>query len=51
MHTGLIIVGLARGPAYRCRWCAHIDIALIAARLLGFDMPDADGVPIIGVLK
>ena len=51
MHTGLIISGAGARPGVPLPLVRQIDIAPTAARLLGFDMPDADGVPIVGVLK
>ncbi len=50
LHTGLIVsgAGIKRGvplPSVR-----QIDIAPTIGRLLGFDLPEADGTPIVGVL-
>ena len=51
MHTGFIAAGAgvrAGVPLPRLR---QIDIAPTVARLLGFEMPGVDGVPIVGLLK
>ena len=51
MHTGLIAAGAgirARVPLPLVR---QIDIAPTIARLLGFEMPSADGVPVVGLLN
>ena len=51
MHTGLIIAGAGVRPGVPLPLVRQIDIAPTAARLLGLDMPEADGLPIVGVLK
>jgi predicted AlkP superfamily pyrophosphatase or phosphodiesterase len=51
MHTGLIVSGAGVRPGVALPLVRQIDIAPTLSRLLGFEMPDADGVPIVGVLK
>ena len=50
MQTGLVLsgAGVLRGMAVPLT--RQIDIAPTAAWLLGFDIPDAEGVPMLGVL-
>lgn len=50
MHTGLIVSGAGIRPGVPLPLVRQIDIAPTVAKLLGFDMPDADGVPVVGVL-
>lgn len=50
LHTGFVAsgAGVARGvPLAVIR---QIDIAPTVARLLGFELPDADGVPLVGLV-
>jgi predicted AlkP superfamily pyrophosphatase or phosphodiesterase len=51
MHTGLIMAGagIARGIAMPL--ARQIDIAPTAARLLGFALPHAEGVAMVGVIR
>lgn len=50
MHTGLIIAGAGVRAGVPLPLVRQIDLAPTVARLLGFEMPDVDGVPIMGVL-
>jgi len=50
MHTGFIASGAGIRPGVPLPLVRQIDIAPTIARLLGFDMPSADGVPIVGLL-
>lgn len=50
MHTGLILSGAGIRPGVPLPLVRQIDIAPTVARLLGFDMPEADGTPVVGVL-
>ena len=50
MHTGLIVSGAGVQRGIVMPLARQIDIAPTAARLLGFDMPQAEGVPMVGVL-
>jgi predicted AlkP superfamily pyrophosphatase or phosphodiesterase len=51
MHTGLIAAGAGIRAGVPLPLLRQIDIAPTIARLLGFDMPDADGVPVVGLLR
>lgn len=51
MHTGFIVAGAGIRPGVPLPLVRQIDIAPTIARLLGVEMPDVDGVPIVGVLK
>ena len=51
MHTGFIAAGAGVRDGVPLPLLRQIDIAPTIARLLGFAMPDVDGVPIVGVLK
>ena len=51
MHTGLIASGAGIRPGVPLPLLRQIDIAPTIARLLGFDMPTAEGVPMVGLLK
>jgi len=51
MHTGLIASGAGIRTGVPLPLLRQIDIAPTIARLLGFDMPDVDGVPMVGLLK
>jgi predicted AlkP superfamily pyrophosphatase or phosphodiesterase len=51
MHTGLIASGAGIRAGVPLPLVRQIDIAPTVARLLGFEMPNADGVPLVGVLK
>ena len=51
MHTGFIAAGAGVRAGVPLPLLRQIDIAPTIARLLGFEMPDVDGVPIVGVLK
>ena len=51
MHTGFIVAGAGVRAGVPLPLLRQIDIAPTIARLLGFAMPDVDGVPIVGVLK
>lgn len=50
MHTGFIVAGAGIRPRVPLPLVRQIDIAPTVARLLGFEMPNIDGVPIVGVL-
>lgn len=50
MHTGLIVSGAGIREGVPMPIVRQIDIAPTVARLLGFEMPQADGLPIVGVL-
>lgn len=50
MHTGFIVAGAGIRPRVPLPLVRQIDIAPTIARLLGFEMPNVDGVPIVGVL-
>jgi len=51
MHTGFIAAGAGLRQGVPLTVLRQIDIAPTIARLLGVDLPDVDGVPIVGVLK
>ncbi len=51
MHTGFIAAGAGIRSGVPLPLLRQIDIAPTIARLLGFEMPDVDGVPMVGVLK
>ncbi|MEW6320358.1 MAG: ectonucleotide pyrophosphatase/phosphodiesterase [Acidobacteriota bacterium] len=51
MHTGLVVSGAGIRPGVPLPLARQIDIAPTVARLLGFAMPEADGVPMVGILK
>jgi hypothetical protein len=51
MHTGLIAAGAGIRAGVPLPLLRQIDIAPTIARLLGFDMPDVDGVPMVGLLR
>lgn len=51
MHTGFIAAGAGIRRGVPLPLLRQIDVAPTIARLLGFTMPDVDGVPIVGVLK
>jgi predicted AlkP superfamily pyrophosphatase or phosphodiesterase len=50
MHTGLVISGAGVLQGIAVPLTRQIDIAPTAARLLGLDFSEAEGVPIVGVL-
>ncbi len=50
MFTGLIVAGSGVRASVPLPSVRQIDIAPTVARLLGFTMPDVDGVPLAGVL-
>lgn len=50
MFTGLIVAGSGIRPGVPLPSVRQIDIAPTVARLLGFAMPNADGVPLFGVI-
>ncbi len=50
MFTGLIVAGSGVRASVPLPSVRQIDIAPTVARLLGFTMPDIDGVPLLGVL-
>lgn len=50
MHTGLILSGAGIQKGIVIPLARQLDIAPTAARLLGFEMPRAEGVPMVGVL-
>ena len=51
MFTGLILSGAGIRPGVPLPFVRQIDIAPTVARLLGFSMPDVDGVPLVGVME
>jgi predicted AlkP superfamily pyrophosphatase or phosphodiesterase len=51
MFTGLIVSGAGIRPSVPLPSVRQIDIAPTVARLLGFTMPSADGVPLVGVIN
>jgi predicted AlkP superfamily pyrophosphatase or phosphodiesterase len=51
MFTGLIVSGAGVRASVPLPSVRQIDIAPTVARLLGFDMPEADGVPLSGVIE
>lgn len=50
MFTGLIVSGAGIRPGVPLPLVRQIDIAPTVARLLGFSMPEADGVPVVGII-
>jgi arylsulfatase A-like enzyme len=50
MHTGLIAAGAGIRAGVPLPLVRQIDLAPTMARLLGFDMPDADGVAMVGLV-
>jgi hypothetical protein len=50
MFTGLILSGAGIRPGVPLPSVRQIDIAPTVAKLLGFAMPNVDGVPVAGVL-
>ncbi len=50
MHTGLIASGAGIRAGIPLPLVRQIDIAPTLARLLGFEMPSVDGVPLVGLL-
>jgi predicted AlkP superfamily pyrophosphatase or phosphodiesterase len=50
MHTGLVVAGAGVRAGVPLPLVRQIDIAPTIARLLGFDMPDVEGVALAGVL-
>ena len=51
MHTGLIAAGAGIQPGIGMPRARQIDIAPTAARLLGFELPQAEGTTMVGLLK
>ncbi|MEO5895272.1 MAG: alkaline phosphatase family protein [Vicinamibacterales bacterium] len=51
MHTGLIAAGAGIQQGIGMPRARQIDIAPTAARLLGFELPQAEGTAIVGILK
>jgi hypothetical protein len=51
MYTGLVISGAGVLQGIAVPLTRQIDIAPTAARLLGLELSEADGVPIMGVLR
>lgn len=51
MHTGLIVAGAGVEAGIAMPLARQIDIAPTVARLLGFEMPRAEGVAMVGVLR
>lgn len=51
MFTGLIVSGAGVRPGVPLPLVRQIDIAPTIARLLGFEMSQADGVPLVGVIE
>jgi predicted AlkP superfamily pyrophosphatase or phosphodiesterase len=51
MHTGLVISGAGVLQGIAVPLTRQIDIAPTAARLLGLELSEAEGVPIMGVLE
>lgn len=50
MHTGLIVAGAGLVPGLAIPLARQIDLAPTAARLLGFALTQAEGVPMAGLL-
>ncbi|MCC7124844.1 MAG: alkaline phosphatase family protein [Acidobacteria bacterium] len=50
MRTGFIAAGAGIRAGVPLPLVRQIDIAPTVAQLLGFDMPDADGLPLVGLL-
>ena len=50
MHTGLIAAGAGIAQGLAIPRARQIDIAPTVARLLGFELPQAEGVPMVGML-
>jgi hypothetical protein len=50
MRTGLILAGAGVRRGVPLPLVRQVDLAPTMARLLGFEMPDADGVALVGVL-
>jgi hypothetical protein len=50
MHSGLLLAGAGIRAGVPLPLVRQIDIAPTLARLLGCEMPDAEGVPMVGVL-
>jgi arylsulfatase A-like enzyme len=50
MHTGLIVAGAGIQRGLAIPLARQIDIAPTAARLLGIELPQAEGVPMVGML-
>lgn len=51
METGLIVWGAGVRPGVVLPMTSTIDVAPTIAAMLGLELPDADGRPIVGVLK
>ena len=51
MHTGLILAGAGIQKGHAVPLARQIDIGPTAARLLGIELPKADGVPMVGVIE
>jgi predicted AlkP superfamily pyrophosphatase or phosphodiesterase len=51
MQTGFIAAGAGIRAGVPLPLVRQVDIAPTIARLLGFEMPDADGVPMVGLLR
>ena len=51
MHTGFIAAGAGIRAGVPLPLVRQIDIAPTIARLLGFEMDDVDGVPMVGLVK
>jgi len=50
MRTGLIMAGAGIKPGVAMPVARQIDIAPTVARLLGYEMPQAEGAPIVGLI-
>ncbi len=50
MHTGLIVAGAGVKPGVVVPLARQLDIAPTIARLLGFEMADVEGAPMVGLL-
>jgi arylsulfatase A-like enzyme len=50
MHTGLVLAGAGIQTGIAMPLARQIDIAPTVARLLGFELPSAEGVAMVGVL-
>ncbi len=51
MHTGLVLSGSGVRQGVSMPIARQIDIAPTVARLLGFEMEEAEGVPMVGILQ
>jgi predicted AlkP superfamily pyrophosphatase or phosphodiesterase len=50
MHTGLLLSGAGVRRGVTAPLARMVDVAPTVARLLGFELPEAEGVPMVGLL-